>query len=185
LLLVDAGGEYGGYCADITRTTPVGSSYSKPQAALYDTVLAAQEAAIAMTAPGNTIDDVHNAALSILIDGLAENGLLEGSREEIEDSGSYKRYYMHRTSHWLGMDVHDVGRYAQDGSPRPLEPGMVLTVEPGLYVPADDENADFRGIGIRIEDDVLVTENGPRVLTADAPKDRAEVEAIRAKALRS
>jgi Xaa-Pro aminopeptidase len=182
LLLVDAGGEYGGYCADITRTTPVGRAYSKPQAALYDTVLAAQEAAIALAAPGNTVEDVHDAALSILIDGLTEHGLLEGDQEEIQNSGSYKRYYMHRTSHWLGMDVHDVGRYAKSGSPRPLEPGMVLTVEPGLYIPGDDGNAEYRGIGIRIEDDVLVTPDGPRVLTDGAPKSRAEVEAIRAKA---
>ena len=183
LLLIDAGGEYGGYCADITRTVPVGATFTKPQAVLYDTVLAAQQAGIDTVRPGKTVDDVHEAAQSVLIDGLIAAGLLEGDPAEIVESGSYKRYYMHRTSHWLGMDVHDVGRYSLEGTPRPLEPGMVLTVEPGIYVPADDPNRDFCGIGIRIEDDVVVTANRPRILSADAPKTREDIEAIRAKAL--
>jgi Xaa-Pro aminopeptidase len=183
LLLIDAGGEYGGYCADITRTVPVGTGFTKPQAMLYDTVLAAQQTGIDAVRPGNTVDDVHAAAQSVLIDGLTAAGLLEGDPSEIAESGSYKRYYMHRTSHWLGMDVHDVGRYSLDGKPRPLEPGMVLTVEPGIYVPADDPNRDFCGIGIRIEDDVLVTADQPRILSTDAPKTRKDIEAIRAKAL--
>jgi Xaa-Pro aminopeptidase len=181
LLLIDAGAEHGGYCADVTRTFPVGRRYTGPQRALYDAVLAAQQSAIDTVRPGATLEGAHQAAVRVLVDALVAEGLLEGSRDEILEKGLYRRFYMHRTSHWLGRDVHDVGNYAVAGAPRPLEPGMVLTVEPGLYVPtdADDVPAGFRGVGIRIEDDVLVTETGNEVLSAAAPKQVAEIESLR------
>ena len=181
LLLIDAGAEHGGYCADVTRTFPVGRRYTGPQRALYDAVLAAQQSAIDTVRPGATLEGAHQAAVRVLVDALVAERLLEGSRDEIVEKGLYRRFYMHRTSHWLGRDVHDVGNYAVAGAPRPLEPGMVLTVEPGLYVPADAEDvpAGFRGVGIRIEDDVLVTETGNEVLSAAAPKQVAEIESFR------
>jgi Xaa-Pro aminopeptidase len=181
LLLIDAGAEHSGYCADVTRTFPVGRGYTAPQRALYDAVLAAQQAAIDTIHPGATLEGAHQAAVRILVDVLLTEHLLEGSADEIIEKGLYRRFYMHRTSHWLGRDVHDVGNYAVAGAPRPLEPGMVLTVEPGLYVPADadDVPAPFRGVGIRIEDDVLVTATGCEVLSAAAPKQVAEIEALR------
>jgi Xaa-Pro aminopeptidase len=184
LLLLDAGAERAGYCADVTRTFPTGQRWGGAHRDLYDAVLAAQLAAIATVRPGVTLDDVHRVALRGLVEALIVHGLVAGSVDEALERDLYKRYYMHRTSHWLGRDVHDVGRYAIDGTPRPLEPGMVLTVEPGLYVPTDaaDVPAAFRGIGIRIEDDVLVTENGHEVLSAAAPKQPAEIEALRAAA---
>lgn len=185
LMLVDAGGEYGGYCADITRTTPVGETFSDAQAVLYDLVLAAQELAIGACTPGSTVDEVHTKALMHLCEGLIDLGIVEGSAEQVRESGSYRPFYMHNTSHWLGMDVHDAGRYRFGKNPRPLTPGMVLTVEPGLYFRPDAPVAErFRGIGIRIEDDVLVTERAPEVLTAAAPKHRSELEEIRTRALR-
>ena len=183
LLLVDAGGEYGGYCADITRTIPVGDSYSGPQREVYETVLTAQKSAIDAVRPGVTYGEVHMQALASLVPAMIEIGLLEGSVDECMESRTYTDYYMHRTSHWLGMDVHDLGSYGQDGD-RPLEPGMVLTVEPGIYV---SEGADcpehLRGIGVRIEDDLLVTDNGAEVLSAVAPKETAEIEELRGRAL--
>jgi len=182
LLLLDAGGELGGYCGDVTRTFPVGSAYTRPQAALYDIVLASQLAAIDAVQPGKSFDNAHHAALRVLVQGLIDVGLVEGEVDEAIEKRAYERFYMHRTSHWLGMDVHDAGRYAIDGASRVLEPGMVLTVEPGIYVPAD-HSSEFRGIGIRIEDDVLVTVSGNEVLTAGAPKDRTEVEKLRRDAL--
>jgi Xaa-Pro aminopeptidase len=184
LLLLDAGAERAGYCADVTRTFPTGQRWDGAHRDLYDAVLAAQLAAIATVRPGVTLDDVHRTALRVLVEALIVHGLVAGSVDEALERELYKRYYMHRTSHWLGRDVHDVGRYAIDGTPRPLEPGMVLTVEPGLYVPVDapDVPAAFRGIGIRIEDDVLVTEGGHEVLSAAAPKLPAEIEALRAAA---
>ncbi len=135
--------------------------------------------------PGATIEGVHTTAVRVLCEALIVHGLLTGSVDEAVEKETYRRFYMHRTSHWLGRDVHDVGRYRVDGAPRPLEPGMVLTVEPGLYVPPDAEEvpAAYRGIGIRIEDDVLVTADGCEVLSAAAPKQVAEVEALRAEAL--
>jgi Xaa-Pro aminopeptidase len=184
LLLLDAGGEYGGYCGDITRTFPIGAAYSEPQARLYDIVLAAQAAAIDAVKPGATVEAVHNAALEVLVTGLIDVGLVHGDVGEAIAKRAYERFYMHRTSHWLGMDVHDAGRYAIEGASRALEDGMVLTVEPGLYVPGDDPSA-FAGIGIRIEDDVLVTASGCEVLTAAAPKDRREVEKLRSAAVAS
>jgi Xaa-Pro aminopeptidase len=184
LVLVDAGGEYGGYCADITRTWPVGAAFSKAQAELYDLVLAAQDAALEQVRPGAAIDDAHDAAVRTLAQGLVDLGLLQGSAQDCIEKQEYRRFYMHRTSHWLGMDVHDAGAYRVDGKPRVLDAGMALTVEPGLYVAPDCESAgDHAGIGIRIEDDVVVTEDGCRVLTNEAPKERGEIERLRAKAL--
>jgi len=143
-------------------------------------VLAAQLAAIDTVRPGATLEDAHRAALRVLVDALLAEHLLEGSPDEIVEKGLYRRFYMHRTSHWLGMDVHDVGKYRLDDKPRVLAPGMVLTVEPGLYFSSrvDDGAARFRGIGVRIEDDVLVTEAGHEVLTAEIPKDAAELERL-------
>jgi Xaa-Pro aminopeptidase len=186
LLLVDAGGEYGGYCADITRTSPVGQDYSPSQAALYDVVLAAQQAAIETVRPGARYLDIHQAAVRVITRGLLDLRLLEGTVDECIESSAYTRFYMHRTGHWLGMDVHDVGSYKAGGESRALEPSMVLTVEPGIYV-AEDANVPekYRGIGIRIEDDVLVTEDGREVLTEDAPKVRTEVARLRRRAARA
>jgi len=180
LVLIDAGCEYEHYTADVTRTFPVSGSFTDAQRGVYEAVLAAQIAGIEMTKPGVTIDDIHERTVELLTQGLVDLGLLEGpAAERIEDE-SYKRYYMHRTSHWLGMDVHDVGAYTNGDTPRPLEPGMVITIEPGLYIAADCEEApeEFRGIGIRIEDDILVTDGGYEVLTSGAPKTVSDVERI-------
>jgi Xaa-Pro aminopeptidase len=181
LLLIDAGAEYGGYCADITRTFPVGTRFVGRQRALYELVLAAQEAAIATVRPGVGFDVPHQRALDVLVDGLREVGLLQEGHDAAIESGAYRRFYMHRTSHWLGMDVHDVGVYRIDDKPRALAPGMVLTVEPGLYVAADCAQVapEWRGIGIRIEDDVLVTPEGNRVLSAAVPKRVDDLESLR------
>ncbi len=184
LLLIDAGAEWGGYCADVTRTFPVGARFSAPQRALYELVLAAQEAATAAVRPGARFEEPHQRAVDVLVDGLRELGLLRGSHDEMIESGAYRQFYMHRTSHWLGMDVHDVGVYRDADGPRPLDPGMVLTIEPGCYVAADCAAVapEWRGIGIRIEDDVLVTAEGHRVLSAAVPKTVADLEALRADA---
>jgi Xaa-Pro aminopeptidase len=180
LLLIDAGAEYDFYAADITRTSPIGARFTGLQRSLYEVVLDAQLKAIDAIKPGAHFDDPHEIALRVLVDGMRQLGILQGSADEIIEKGEYRRYYMHRTSHWLGMDVHDVGLYRVDGSSRVLEPGMVLTVEPGLYIaPDDDEVADsLRGVGIRIEDDVLVTPDGHEVMTAATPKSIADVEAL-------
>ncbi len=180
LLLIDAGAEYDFYAADITRTSPIGARFTPLQRSLYEVVLEAQRQAIEVVKPGVRFDDPHETALRVLVDGMRQLGILHGSASEIIESGSYRRYYMHRTSHWLGMDVHDVGLYRVDGASRVLEPGMVLTVEPGLYIDPDDEDVpeSFRGIGIRIEDDVLVTNDGYEVMTAATPKLIADVEAL-------
>lgn len=179
LLLIDAGAEFEYYAADITRTFPVNGRFSPEQKALYQIVLDAQLAAIEQSRPGRTLDEVHEAAARVIAAGLVELGFLSGSVDEILEQKRLRPYFMHRTSHWLGMDVHDVGRYYQAKKPRPLEPGMVITVEPGIYVAEDDEHAPpaFRGIGIRIEDDVAITAGDPDVLTAGAPKTIEEVEA--------
>jgi len=179
LCLVDAGGEYGFYTADVTRTFPVSGSFTKEQRAAYDLVLDAQLQGIAAVRPGVTVDAIHDIVLKRLVEGMVELGLLEGSAAERIEDKSYRKYYMHRTSHWLGLDVHDVGSYFVDGKSRPLEPGMVLTVEPGLYVRADDAAAPeaLRGVGIRIEDDVLVTPDGLENLTEAIPKVPDEIEA--------
>ncbi len=181
LFLVDAGGEYGGYCADITRTFPIGKSFTPAQARVYDIVLDAQKAAIAQVKPGSTHQDVHMTAIRVLSEGLIDLGLIDSGIDECIETESYKTYYMHGTSHWLGMDVHDVGSYKPDADSRRLAAGIVLTVEPGLYIGEDaDAPEELRGIGIRIEDDVLVTASGHEVLTSTCPKERAELEALRA-----
>jgi len=180
LVLIDAGGELDHYAADITRTFPANGHFSTPQRALYEVVLAAQLAAIDCVKPGASWQAPHDAAVRVLSQGLLDLGLLQGSVDEVIEQGLFRRFYMHRTGHWLGMDVHDVGDYQQNGSWRPLQAGMVLTVEPGLYIAPDDETVDpqWRGIGIRIEDDVVVTETGHHVLTAAAPKTVAAIEAL-------
>jgi len=182
LLLLDAGDELGFYCADITRTFPIGHDFSPAQRRIHDLVLEAQLAAVAAVRPGVTLEDVHACALDVLVDGLLSLGVLSGSREAAVKDGLYKPYYMHRTSHWLGMDVHDAGTYKRDGRPRPLEPGMVLTAEPGLYFAPTSPGApgEYRGIGVRIEDDVLVTPTGHEVLSAGVPKSAAEILALKA-----
>jgi Xaa-Pro aminopeptidase len=178
LLLIDAGCEYGYYAADITRTFPVNGRFSEPQREIYELVLESQHAAIAASRPGATLTDVHRAALRVLCDGLVRLGVLEGSAREAEEKGSYRPYYMHKTSHYLGMDVHDVGRYFEANEPRPLEPGVVITVEPGLYFGAGAQGpaARYRGIGVRIEDDVLIEAEGARVLSEAAPKALRDIE---------
>ena len=180
LVLIDAGAEYECYASDITRTFPVNGKFSRAQRDMYSLVLAAQAAAIDTVAPGRTLDDVHMAAVRVLVEGLIDLGVLKGRAKRIIDNEKYKRLYMHRTGHWLGLDVHDVGNYRIDDQSRVLEPGMVMTVEPGLYVAPDDEKTPkrLRGIGIRIEDDVFVTKSGHEVLTAAAPKSIEEIESI-------
>jgi Xaa-Pro aminopeptidase len=184
LLLIDAGCEYDFYASDVTRTFPVGKRFTQLQRDLYQIVLAAQLKSIETVRPGVKFDEPHDAAVQVLVEGMCGVGLLKGSPEEALKTGSYRRFYMHRTSHWLGMDVHDVGLYRQAGRSRTLEPGMVLTAEPGIYVAPDDDQAPerFRGIGIRIEDDVLVIGDGHEVLTAAVPKSVADVEALTAAA---
>lgn len=178
LLLMDAGCESQCYSADVTRTIPVGGRFSPSQRALYQVVLEAQEAAIAAVRPGASCQTPHRVAVRRLVEGMVALGILWGGVEEGIRAGSYKKYFMHRTSHWLGMDVHDVGAMERAGRPRRLAAGMVLTVEPGLYFPAGDPRVPpaYRGVGIRIEDDVLVTHRGRRVLTAGAPKTPEEIE---------
>jgi Xaa-Pro aminopeptidase len=180
LCLVDAGGEYDFYTADVTRTFPVSGEFTKPQRDLYEACLAAQKDAVDAVKPGATIDGIHDLVVRRLTEGLIGLGLLKGSVDERIEDKSFRKYYMHRTSHWLGMDVHDVGAYYLDGKSRPLEPGMVITIEPGLYVAEDDETApaELRGVGIRIEDDVLVTADGNENLTQAVPKEIAEIEAV-------
>ncbi len=182
LMLIDAGAEVDGYATDVTRTSPVNGRFSSPQKDLYEVVLQAQVEACAAVKAGATIDAIHDLSVRLLTQGMLDLGLLSGTVEEAVEEASYKRYYMHRTSHWLGLDVHDVGRYQLPAGPaRPLEPGMIITVEPGLYVAPDDEQAPpaFRGLGIRIEDDILVTDGAPENLTAATPKTIADIEALR------
>jgi Xaa-Pro aminopeptidase len=172
LVLIDAGAEYGMYCSDLTRTVPASGTFSAPQRAVYEVVLAAERAAIAAARPGATVASVHDAATRVLAAGLLDLGLVQAeSVDDVIEQGAYRRYYMHQTSHWLGLDVHDVGLYREHGAPAELVPGMVLTVEPGLYFPLDDADLPepFRGIGIRIEDTVAITEGEPEVLTEEVP----------------
>jgi len=180
LLLIDAGGEYQGYTADITRTFPVNGRYSGPQKAVYEVVLAAQLAAIAELTAGNASSRPHEVATKVLTEGMVALGLLSGDVDSLIAEGRHRQFYMHGTGHWLGLDVHDVGRYKIDGVARPFQPGMVMTVEPGLYIAPGSEGVDprFHGIGIRIEDDVLVTAGAPEVLTASVPKAVADIEAL-------
>ena len=184
LLLIDAGAEIDCYASDITRTFPINGRYSGEQRALYDVVLLAQEAAIDQILPGTTWNRPHEAAVRVLTEGLVDLGLLVGPIDALIENQGYRRFYMHRTGHWLGMDVHDVGDYKVGGEWRVLEPVMTLTVEPGLYVtPTDDVDARWHNLGIRIEDDVLVTRKGCEVLTADVPKRPEEIEALMAEPL--
>lgn len=190
LLLLDTGAEHEFYSADVTRTIPANGTFSAEQRAVYDIVLAAQQAGIDATAPGVGFHDVHDASLRVIVQGLIDLDVLDGTVDEAIEAGSYRPYYMHSTSHWLGLDVHDVGPYrlprdagADDGDEAPtlpLEPGMVLTVEPGLYLASHLEGVPeaLRGIGVRIEDDVLVTPEGRRNLSAAIPSDPAELEAM-------
>ncbi|MCG8589272.1 MAG: aminopeptidase P N-terminal domain-containing protein [Proteobacteria bacterium] len=180
VVLIDAGVELEGYASDVTRTYPIGGRFEAPQRDVYDVVLEAQDAALEACAPGITLEEIHDRALRVLVEGMIRLGLVSGSVDEVVADESYRPFYMHRTSHWLGLDVHDVGAYSQAGKPRVLEPGMVFTVEPGLYVPAHHETApeSLRGIGVRIEDDVVVTAGGCENLTAAIPKQPAELEAL-------
>ncbi|MBL4714663.1 MAG: Xaa-Pro aminopeptidase [Alcanivorax sp.] len=180
LVLVDAGCELHNYASDITRTFPVNGTFSGEQRALYELVLASQYAAIEATHTGNHWNVPHETVVRILTEGLVDLGLLAGHVDDLIEEQSYQRFFMHRTGHWLGLDVHDVGDYRIGGEWRQLEPGMTLTVEPGLYIAPDDDTVEdrWRGIGIRIEDDVLVTKEGCDVLTRDVPKNIDDIEAL-------
>ena len=184
LVLIDAGAEYGGYAADITRTFPANGRFGKEQRILHDLVCAAPPAALEQAQPGVPYQAGHDAAVETLTEGLLRNGLLKGRLAKNVADGSYRRFYRHKTGHWLGIDVHDVGEYRIEGESRLLEPGMVFTIEPGLYIPPDDTSvaAKWRGIGIRIEDDVLVTKDGHKVLTDGLARGADEVEAFMARA---
>ena len=179
LILIDAGCELDGYASDITRTFPVNGRFSGPQRDLYEIVLASQAAAIEQVKPGSRWIAPHDAAVKVLAQGFLDVGLVTGTLQEVLETESYKKFYMHRTGHWLGLDVHDAGDYKRDGEWRELVPGMVLTVEPGCYVPAAPEvPPHFAGIGIRIEDDALVTADGCEIITAAAPKTISEIEGL-------
>jgi Xaa-Pro aminopeptidase len=181
LVLIDAGARYRGYCGDISRTFPVSGRFTPLQRELYDGVLAAHDAAIAAVRPGATVDQIHDAAQQKLIEVLSTLGAIDKSaNDEPPAEASYKKYIPHKTSHWLGLEVHDVGAYAFRSGPRPLRAGMVLTVEPGVYIPTDANGVapELRGVGIRIEDDALVTASGAEVLTAALPTRASEIEAL-------
>jgi Xaa-Pro aminopeptidase len=191
LLLIDAGAEFGYFTGDVTRTWPASGTFSEAQAEIYQVVLDAQLEAIKAVRPGATFIEPHDRAVRVLTEGMVRLGLLEGDVDQLIEEGDkyqnqpdtpsgYKKFYMHRTSHWLGMDVHDAGPYKVADEWRKLEPGMVLTIEPGLYVAADLEDVPprYRGIGVRIEDDVLVTESGCEVLSARVPKSIDEIEGL-------
>jgi Xaa-Pro aminopeptidase len=183
LLLIDAGAEYGGYASDITRTFPINGRFTKAQREIYDLVLETQMSCVEMVRPGTTHDELKNHSIEMLTEGMVRLGLLKGKTDELIKEEKYKQFYMHGLGHLLGIDVHDVGRYYYDKESRALEPGMVMTVEPGLYIAphTKDIPEQYLGIGIRIEDDVLVTQNGPRVLTSKVPKQPEEIEALMAK----
>jgi Xaa-Pro aminopeptidase len=180
LVLIDAGCELAGYASDITRSFPVGPRYSGAQREVYEIVLAAQAAAIASVRPGNGWNEPHDAAVRVLAQGMLDLKLLAGTLDQVLEKETYKRFYMHRTGHWLGLDVHDAGDYKRAGKWRTLAPGMVLTVEPGLYIrAADDVPKALHGIGVRIEDDALVTSEGCELITIDTPKSVADIEALK------
>jgi len=183
LLLVDAGAEYKGYASDITRTFPINGRFSKAQREIYDLVLKTQVACVEMVRPGVTHDEIKAHSVEMLTEGMVELGLLKGKTEELIKEEKYKQFYMHGLGHLLGIDVHDVGIYYYDKQSRALEPGVVMTVEPGIYVSPDTKDIpeQYLGIGVRIEDDVLCTSNGPRVLTTRVPKDADEIEALMAR----
>jgi Xaa-Pro aminopeptidase len=180
LLLIDAGAEYDGYASDITRTFPVNGKFSSEQRVLYDIVLTAQAAAFEKARAGEQWQAVHDVAIHVATEGMIDLGILDGSMEEQLESKAYKRFYVHNTGHWLGLDVHDVGEYTIDGHSRELEPGMVLTIEPGIYIGPEENSVDecWRGIGIRIEDNIAITQDDPRVLTDGLARTADEVEAM-------
>lgn len=180
LLLIDAGVEYDYYASDITRTFPVNGKFTKEQRAVYELVLEAQLAAIDKTRPGNHWNDPHEAAVRVITEGLVDLGLLKGRVSTLIKKDAHRKFYMHRTGHWIGMDVHDVGDYKIEGEWRVLEPGMVMTVEPGIYIAGGEKSVAKKwwNIGVRIEDDVLVTSDKPQVLTKSAPKRIEEIEAL-------
>lgn len=182
LVLIDAGCEYQNYAADITRTFPINGKFSTAQAAIYDIVLAAQTAAINCISPGVTYDQANKATIEVITQGLVELGILKGDVEQLITEGAYREFYMHSVSHWLGMDVHDVGDYKISNQWRVYEAGMLLTIEPGIYIAADNQNVDkkWRGIAVRIEDDILVTKAGREVLTDGVPKQRDQIESLMA-----
>tara|TARA_R110000796_G_scaffold227766_4_gene344670 strand:+ start:29793 stop:31133 length:1341 start_codon:yes stop_codon:yes gene_type:complete len=184
LILIDAGCELDCYASDITRTFPASGRFSTEQRAIYDIVLAAQLAAFKVIAPGRHWNESHEATVRVITSGLLDLGLLKGDLDELIANETYKRFYMHRAGHWLGMDVHDVGDYRVGGEWRELEPGMVMTVEPGIYIAPDDDSVPrkWRGIGVRIEDDVVVTKAGCEILSGSVPKDPDEIEALMAEA---
>jgi len=182
LLLIDAGAEYDGYASDVTRTFPVSGKYSPEQKDLYEVVLAAQTAAIDKARPGNAWQQVHEEAVRVATQGMIDLGILKLSLEEELEQEGYKHFYVHNSGHWLGLDVHDVGEYEIDGHSRELEPGMVMTVEPGIYIPPKDTSVRkcFRGLGIRIEDNVAITTKSPKILTAGLVKTPDDIEALMA-----
>jgi Xaa-Pro aminopeptidase len=191
LLLVDAGAEYLGYASDITRTFPINGKFTEPQRDIYDLVLQTQMSCIDMVRPGVRLEDLKTHSVEMLTEGMVKLGLLKGDTAKLIEEKKYMQFYMHNLGHFLGIDVHDAGRYYFNGESRPAEPGMVMTIEPGLYISPDTKNipegfnqdvpAKYLGIGVRIEDDVLVTEKGARVLTHRVPKDPGEIEALMAK----
>ena len=180
MLLIDAGAEYQGYASDITRTFPINGKFTPAQKELYNLVLEAQLAAIETVKPGNHWMQPHEAAVDVLTEGMIGLGILEGDKQALIEQEAYKQYYMHKTGHWIGLDVHDVGDYSIDGEPRMLESGMVLTVEPAIYIPKDDDTVakKYRGTGIRIEDDIVVTADGHEVLSAGVVKTVEEIETL-------
>ncbi len=183
LLLVDAGAEYKGYASDITRTFPINGHFTKPQREIYDLVLKAQMACVEMVRPGVTHEQLKQHSIEVLTEGMVELGLLQGKTEELIKEKKYEKFYMHGLGHMLGIDVHDVGQYYFGSDSRALEAGVVMTVEPGIYVSPDTKDVPekYLGIGVRIEDDVLCTSNGPRVLTTKVPKQAGEIEALMAR----
>ncbi len=180
LVLIDAGADLALYNGDVTRTVPAGGRFTDAQRAIYDLVEAAREQALAVVKPGTTIEEVHTVAAGVLTEGLVELGLVDGPVDEAVEQGAYRSYFPHRTSHWLGLDVHEPGDFAKDGVPRELAAGMVITIEPGLYIPPGSEGAaaPYAGIGVRIEDEVLVTSEGHENLTASLPTGADEIEAL-------
>jgi Xaa-Pro aminopeptidase len=183
LLLVDAGAEYKGYASDITRTYPINGRFTKPQREIYELVLKAQKACVEMVRPGVTHDQLKQHSIEVLTEGMVELGLLKGDTQELIKEKKHEQFYMHGLGHMLGIDVHDVGLYYYGKESRALEPGVVMTVEPGIYISIDTKDIpeQYLGIGVRIEDDVLCTSNGPRVLTTKVPKEADEIEALMAK----
>jgi Xaa-Pro aminopeptidase len=184
LLLIDAGGEFDGYTADITRTFPVNGKFTPAQEAVYGVVLAAQKAAIREMKPGNSTGRPHEVATRVLTEGMVDLKLLRGDPKKLIAAGKHRQFYMHGTGHWLGMDVHDVGRYKLEEKPRPFEAGMVMTVEPGLYIAPGTKGVPdkYWGIGIRIEDDIVITKDGPEIITGGVPKAPREIEKLMAAA---